>query len=59
VRFSVPCSGKENGFAIQSIPEQATCFTFFEFSVENKTFPTKMTGEHDFEKMIRRGEEGA
>jgi hypothetical protein len=42
-RFSVACSGKENGFAIQSIQEQATSFTFFKFSVENKTFPTLMT----------------
>ena len=42
-RFSVACSGKENGFAIQSIQTQATSYTFFKFSVENKTFPTLMT----------------
>ena len=43
VRFSIPCSGKENGLAIQSIQEQATSFTFIKFSVKNKTFPTLMT----------------
>jgi hypothetical protein len=34
---------EKNGFAIQSIQEQATSFTFFKFSVENKIFPTLMT----------------
>ncbi len=43
----------KNEFAKQSIQEQATCSTFFQFSVENKTFLTKMTGGNDVEKMIR------